>query len=267
MPTVSDWNPDLYLRFEDERTRPARDLLAQVEPSPTVRRIVDLGCGPGNSTALLADRFHQAVVTGVDNSAAMLASAAARLPSCRFEQANIATWTPDEAPDILYANASLQWVADHHLVLPRLFGTLKPGGVLAVQMPDNRDEPSHHLMREVASLPAFARWIDPAASQRVAVLPLNSYYDLLAPLAERMDLWRTTYHHPMGSAGDIVVWLRSTGLRPFLDGLPETEWAAFLQAYETRLEQAYAERSNGRRLLAFPRLFFVARRPVSASLS
>ena len=144
-----DWNPALYRRYEDERTRPAQELLARV-PLTEAARVVDLGCGPGNSTELLVHRFPKAQVLGTDNSEAMLASARARLPQAGFELSNIATWAPrssEEAPDLIYANASLQWVPDHEKLIPRLFDALAPGGVLAIQMPDNRQEPTHSLMR------------------------------------------------------------------------------------------------------------------------
>ncbi len=259
---MKDWNPDLYRRFEDERTRPARELLARV-PLESPRRVVDLGCGPGNSTELLAERFPAAEVIGIDNSAAMLDSARERLPGCRFELADIATWTPDEAPDLIYANAALQWVADHERLLPRLLGLLAPGGVLAVQMPDNRDEPTHCAMRELAALPPFAALIGDANRVRTELLGLNGYYDLLAPINGSMELWRTAYQHPMDSPARIVEWVRGTGLKPFVDPLPEPERAQFLAAYEQRIAVSYPPRADGRLLLAFPRLFFVARRPAA----
>ena len=142
---MSDWNPDLYRRFEDERTRPARELLARVALSEP-KLIYDLGCGPGNSTELLVERFPQADVVGTDNSEPMLVSARKRLPSCRFELSDIASWNPPAAPDLIYANAALQWVGGHETLIPRLFDLLAPHGVLAIQMPDNREEPTHRSM-------------------------------------------------------------------------------------------------------------------------
>ncbi|MFT7724413.1 MAG: trans-aconitate 2-methyltransferase [Roseateles sp.] len=257
---MKDWNPDLYRRFEDERTRPARDLLARV-PLEAPRRVVDLGCGPGNSTQLLAERFPEADLTGIDNSPAMLASARERLPGCRFELADIAGWTPGDAPDLIYANASLQWVGGHETLLPRLLGLLAPGGVLAVQMPDNRDEPTHRAMRELAAQAPFAALIGDTRQLRTELLGLDGYYDLLAPLSAALDLWRTAYQHPMDSPARIVEWVSGTGLRPFVDPLPEPERAQFLAAYGQRIADSYPPRADGRRLLAFPRLFFIARRP------
>jgi len=253
------WNPTRYLRFEDERTRPAQDLLARV----TVERathVVDLGCGPGNSTELLALRFAGATVTGTDSSEAMLERARERLPQCRFELGDVSSWHPTHAPDLIFANAVLQWVPDHEQLFPRLFSALAAGGELAVQMPDNLNEPTHRLMREVASVGPWASVIGDAERVRPRIPAADTYYDLLSADASTVDIWRTTYHHPMASPADIVDWVRATGLRPFIDPLTETQRAAFLREYEQRVAEAYPVRADGKRLLAFPRLFLVARR-------
>ncbi len=252
------WNAQLYRRFERERTRPARDLLAAVAlGAPS--KIADLGCGPGNSTELLVERFPAADVLGIDSSDAMLADARTRLPAQRFELGDIATWQPASPPDLLFANASLQWVPQHAELVPRLFGLLAPGGALAFQVPDNRDEPSHRLMRETA---AAGPWADKltGAGDRVRVLAASAYYDALAPRAASVEVWRTVYHHRMDTAAAIVEWVRSTGLQPFLAPLEDAERAAFLQAYEAGIAKAYPVRADGKRLLLFPRLFVVAYR-------
>jgi trans-aconitate 2-methyltransferase len=260
-----EWNPDLYRRYEDERTRPARDLLARV-PLAQAARVVDLGCGPGNSTELLVERFPGAVVVGTDNSEAMLASARERLPAARFELSDIGSWQPEVAPDLLYANAALQWVPDHEHLIPRLFASLAPGGVLAIQMPDNRDEPTHRLMRELANEAPWAQAIGNPDRLRTALLGIEGYYDLLAAAgdggcaAESVDVWRTAYQHPMASAAAIVEWVRGTGLRPFVDPLPGELKASYLAEYERRIATAYPPRADGQLLLAFPRMFIVARR-------
>lgn len=257
---MSDWNPALYREFEDERTRPARELLARV-PLAAARRVYDLGCGPGNSTELLVERFAGAEVIGTDNSEAMLADARQRLPRQAFQLSDIATWAPDgPPPDLVYANASLQWLGRHDTLIPRLFATLAPGGVLAVQMPDNLAEPSHRLMREVAGQSPWSAAMGAAGAARSQLLEAAQYYDLLAGDAQQVDVWHTVYRHPMASANAIVQWLRGTGLRPFLDALPPPQQQGFLSEYERRVDQAYPARSDGRRLLAFPRLFIVAQR-------
>ena len=258
---MADWNPALYTRFEDERTRPAAELLARV-PLAAPRLAYDLGCGPGNSTALIAARYPDATVIGLDSSPAMLESARARLPHCAFALADAATWTPERAPDLIYANAVLQWLPDHAILLPRLFGLLAPGGVLAVQMPDNLAEPTHRLMRETAAAGPWAAAIgDPAVAGRLGrMLEPAAYYDLLAPLSAEVDVWRTAYHHPMSDAAAIVTWVSATGLKPFIDPLDDAQREDFLAAYTAAIEAGYPPRSDGRRLLAFPRVFIVARR-------
>ncbi|QFZ83821.1 trans-aconitate 2-methyltransferase [Variovorax paradoxus] len=260
-----DWNPALYRRYEDERTRPAQELLARV-PLAEAAHVVDLGCGPGNSTELLAHRFPKAKVTGTDNSEAMLVSARERLPAARFELNDIATWAPreTEAPDLIYANASLQWVPDHETLIPRLFDALAPGGVLAVQMPDNRQEPTHRLMRAVAAEAPWAEPIGDADKLRTLLLPLGGYYDLLAARAAHVDVWHTIYQHPMADAAAIVEWVRSTGLKPFVDRLPPDLQASYLAEYERRVNEAYPVRTDGKRLLAFPRMFIVAHKKKDA---
>ncbi len=258
--TSADWDPVLYRTFEEERTRPARDLLGRVElTSPEA--IVDLGCGPGNSTELLAARFPGARLTGIDSSAAMLSDARRRLPSADFVEGDVGRWQPPQPVDLIFANAVLQWVPDHAALLPRLFGLLRPGGVLAVQMPDNVEEPSHRLMRETAEAGPWRQRIgNVGADHAKRVLPAPAYYDLLAPGAADLDLWRTTYQHHMASAAAIVQWVRATGLRPFIDPLDADERPAFLSRYEAAIAGAYPPRRDGCRLLAFPRLFIVARR-------
>ncbi len=255
----ADWNPALYRRFEDERTRPAQDLLARV-PLAEAAHVVDLGCGPGNSTELLVERFPHANVLGMDSSEAMLESARQRLPQCRFERGDVSIWQAAPAPQLIFANAVLQWVPHHEALLPRLFGNLSPGGVLAIQMPDNLDESTHRLMREVAAEGPWASAIGDASKVRAPVLSASGYYDLLASVGAEVDIWRTVYHHPLASAAAIVDWLRATGLRPFLDPLSDEQRSGFLMEYEERIARAYPTRVDGRSLLAFPRLFIVARR-------
>jgi trans-aconitate 2-methyltransferase len=253
------WNPTLYRRFEDERTRPAEDLLARV-PLERATHVIDLGCGPGNSTQLLHERFAAARVTGTDTSEAMLQSARERLPMCQFELADISSWQPSVAPDLIFANAVLHWVPGHEQLFPRLFSLLSPGGVLAVQMPDNWDEPSHRSMREVASVGPWASVLGGSTGVRAQILPAEGYYDLLGARAATIDIWRTTYHHALASATDIVDWVRATGLRPFIDPLTELQREGFLGEYERRIAEAYPARADGKRLFSFPRLFVVARR-------
>ncbi len=254
---VKDWSANQYLKFEDERTRPARDLLAQV-PLKSPGRVVDAGCGPGNSTELLAARWPDTEVTGFDTSPDMLEKARARLPGVRFEQADVTKWAPATPVDLIYANAVLQWIPGHTELMVRLLAHLAPGGVLAVQMPDNMAEPSHMAMREAAAAMPFAEKMAKAA--RAPLPPVSHYYDLLTPHAARVDIWHTLYNHPLADAEAIVEWLKSTGLKPFLDPLDPEEQADFLADYLARVRLAYPERADGKVLLRFPRIFIVAMR-------
>lgn len=254
---MSAWSPAQYLKFEDERSRPARDLLAAV-PLTEVRRAVDIGCGPGNSTELLAERFPGAEIVGLDSSPEMLAAARERLPHVTFVEADISTWAPEAPVDLLYANATFQWVPDHRQVLKRLFAGLPAGGVLAVQMPDNvASEPSHTLMRAAALEGPWAEKFRAPIARETIGTP-SDYYNLLHGSVARIDIWHTLYNHPLAGAGAIVEMIRSTGLRPYLARLDQQEQAQFLARYEARLADAYPQLADGRVLLRFPRLFLVA---------
>jgi trans-aconitate 2-methyltransferase len=254
---MEDWSAAQYFRFEAERTRPARDLLARV-PESERRRVVDIGCGPGNSTELLGLRFPDAELLGLDSSDDMLAEARARLPRVRFEKADVARWRGEAQYDLIFANAVLQWIPGHVALMVRLTLGLAAGGCLAVQVPDNFDEPSHRLMRAIAARPAFADRLGTAAEAREPIGRFAAYYEALAPHCATIDIWRTTYIHVLSGPDAIVDWVRGTGLRPFLAPLGPPERAAFLAAYIEEIEGAYPRCADGRVLLAFPRLFVVA---------
>lgn len=254
---MPDWSPSRYLRFENERTRPARDLLAQVE-SDRVREAVDVGCGPGNSTELLAARFPKAEIIGIDNSPAMLEEARRRLPNIRFELADAALWSPEPEVELVFANATFHWIPRHLEHLTRIFFALSAGATLAVQMPDNTEEPTHRLMREVALARSWSTSLSDAV--RPSLPAARVYYEALRPAAHRLDVWRTTYHHVLPDAPAIVDFVRATGLRRFLDPLRESERAEFLALYTERVAAAYPPLAGGKVMLAFPRLFIVAER-------
>ena len=257
---MNDWDPVLYQQFEAERTRPAQELLNRILIlSQGVERATDLGCGPGNSTELLYNAWPEAAITGLDMSPAMLEKAQQRLPSCTFVQEDIRYWQPALPQNVIYANASLQWLDNHHTLFPHLIEQLAPAGVLAVQMPDNLTEPSHRLMNEVAKQTRWVDWIN-TDNNRQPLLSTEQYYDLLCSSGCRVDIWRTTYYHVMPSAQAIVDWLRSTGLRPYLAGLDEQQQNAYLADYLVELTRAYPPRADGSVSLAFPRLFIVAQK-------
>lgn len=250
---MADWNPSLYLQYGEERTRPAAELLARVQLDDAAS-IVDLGCGPGNSTALLRQRWPDADITGVDNSPAMLEEARAALPGCRFVEADIRQYKPQEPLSLIYANASLQWIPNHYDLLPHLVSLLRLNGVLAIQMPDNWLEPTHVAMRDVASEQGYP------ARGREPLPGVHAYYDILTEAGCEVDIWRTTYFHKMGSHQAIIDWVSATGLRPWLQDLNESEQKNYLKLYHQMLEAQYPLQENGQILLAFPRLFIVAKR-------
>jgi trans-aconitate 2-methyltransferase len=260
------WSARQYLAFEDERTRPVRDLLAAL-PAIEARTAVDIGCGPGNSTEVLAARFPRATVSGFDSSPDMIAAARKRLPGLRFAALDLQSWIepagpgspPDDSIDVALANAVLQWMPDHAAVFPALVAKLAPGGCLAVQVPDNLDEPAQRLMREIANEGSWGGKLVGADRARVPIESAEWYYRLLRARCGRVDVWRTTYYHPLADANAIVEWFKGTGLRPFLDPLDPAERAAYLARYAERLASLYSSQS-GEVLLPFPRLFMVAQR-------
>jgi len=254
------WSAKQYVAFEDERTRPARDLLAAI-PNTDVRSVIDIGCGPGNSTELLVQRFANAKVRGLDSSADMIDAARKRLPDVRFDIADIAAWSEPGPFDVIFANAVFQWLPDHATLLPSLVAKLAPGGSLAIQMPDNLDQPSHRMMREVANNGPWASKLADIAGQRTTLDDANTYYQMLCSCASRVDVWRTTYHHPLaGGPAAVVEWFKGSGLRPFLEPLDEAEKAQYLEQYLAALEPFFPVLADGSVLLPFPRLFIVATR-------
>jgi trans-aconitate 2-methyltransferase len=253
------WSAAQYTKFEDERTRPVRDLIAGI-PNPQARTAVDIGCGPGNSTELLAARFPGAAVSGVDNAPDMIAAAKKRLPALTFLQSDITAWaaTPG-AFDVILSNAALQWVPDHESLFPALMGKLADGGTLAVQVPDNAEEAAHTAMRDIAANgPWSAKFGSAVRLHRPGPL---WYYGALRERATRLDIWRTTYFHVLkGGPGAIVEWFRGSGLRPYLDALEGAERADFLARYEELVAAAYPAFPDGTVLLPMPRLFIIATR-------
>jgi trans-aconitate 2-methyltransferase len=255
--TAEDWSARQYLKFEDERTRPPRDLLAQV-PLDHPGRVVDLGCGPGNSTELLVERFPEADVIGVDSSPDMLRQARERLPRCTFVEGDLSTWRPEQGTDLLFGNAVFQWVPKHPEVLARLLQSLPPGGVLAVQMPDNTNEPALTLMEKVAASGPWTAAIAQAKAARNDLPRPEDYYDLLRPLCSRIDIWHTHYNHIIENHAGIVEWFKGSGLRPFLAPLDAAMREKFTANYTDEIRRAYPARSDGKVMLKFPRLFILA---------
>ena len=253
MSATKDWSPGTYLKFEAERTRPPRDLLAQV-PIAAPRRVVDVGCGPGNSTELLVERFPEARVAGFDTSPAMVEAASKRLPQQEFWRADAQYWVPTPDTDLVFANASYQWVPNHTDAFVRVLDALPEGGVLAVQMPDTLGEPSHRSMGKVAQ--QLGHPVDGKAREQI--LSPQQYFGALRAHARRVDVWVTFYHHLLEGHAAIAEWFKSTGLRPFLDPLDEREQQRFLDAYVAKIAGHYPLLDDGKVLLRFPRIFILA---------
>jgi trans-aconitate 2-methyltransferase len=251
---VPAWDDHQYLKFCDERTRAARELLARV-PNLDAQYVVDLGCGPGNSTALLRERWPDAELVGVDNSKEMLERARTDFPGLRFVEADAQGFELGRPVDVLFANALLQWLPDHAALVPKLFRGVRPGGVLALQMPSNFHEPSHQCMRNLEG--PWATRIQGVRPTSPVAAP-GAYYDWLALEASHVDIWLTTYEQAMPDAASIVEWVKGTGLRPYLEALTADERAPYLEAYTRAIDAAYPAHVDGRRLFSFPRLFIVA---------
>lgn len=256
-----DWSAKQYAKFLDERTRPSRDLLAQV-PFDSPKRVIDLGCGPGNSTQVLAEHYPSSTISGIDTSADMIRKAKETLPSHTFEIADLETFKPDGPVDLYFSNAVFQWLpgATRMQTITRLVSDLAPGGVLAFQVPNNLSEPSHVAMREAATLPGapWAKKLEHLGEGRDEFPTALELHDVLGPLCVEVDVWETKYFHVMESHEAIVEWVRGTGLRPFLEPLGEGEREGYLKEYLGRLREKYPKQKDGRVLLPYPRLFVVA---------
>jgi trans-aconitate 2-methyltransferase len=252
------WSAKQYVAFEDERTRPVRDLLAALPPI-AAHSVVDLGCGPGNSTEVLAACYPQANISGIDSSSDMIDAARRRLPHLSFTVEDLHAWRDAGPFDVILANAVLQWLTHHESLLPALVARLASGGALAVQMPDNLDEPAHRLMREIAADGPWAAKLATASAARAPLANAGWYYDLLRPLCSKVDLWRTTYYHILrGGAEAVVEWFKGSGLRPFLEPLDTAERAGFLARYTAGIAKTYPRLADGSVLLPFPRVFLTA---------
>ncbi|MGE5545406.1 MAG: methyltransferase domain-containing protein [Solirubrobacterales bacterium] len=250
------WDPTVYTAFAQPRLRPALDLLGRIDAAAPAR-VADIGCGTGNVTRLLAERWPVAAVTGVDSSAEMLAEATdARITWVR---ADAGTWCPEAPLDVLFSNAALHWLDDHVALFPRLLGMLAPGGTLAVQMPRNHGAPSHTCMVAAAEAGPWAERLAPILRPSPVAEP-SFYYDVLAPRAARLEIWETEYLQVLDGDDPVVRWTTGTALKPLLDALDQPWRAEFLADYTARIRASYPQRADGKTLFPFRRLFIVAGR-------
>jgi trans-aconitate 2-methyltransferase len=251
------WDPGTYLEFADERSRPFVDLLSRVQAADP-RVVVDLGCGPGQLTASLADRWPRAEILGLDSSPEMIKQAAhfANV-RVRFELQDLSEWRPKDPVDVIISNATLQWVPGHRGLLPSLISALRPDGWLAFQVPGNFDEPSHRLLRQLAADSRYAAMLEGLAWPDSA--DAATYLPDLAELGCSVDAWQTTYLHVLRGPNPVFRWISGTGARPVLQALPDDQRADFVAEYQQLLNEAYPSRPYGT-VLRFRRIFVVAHR-------
>lgn len=251
------WDSKQYLKFKNERTQPSIDLADRLTTqSPAA--IIDVGCGPGNSSAVLKKRYPNAAVTGADNSENMVTAAKEKYPDIEFIlcDASKDLGKLNGKFDIVFSNACIQWVPDHPKLLREMMSLLNESGELAVQIPKNQDEPIHKIIGDVSS---SEKWRDKFNSPRIFyTLSSEEYYDILAENSSDFEMWQTTYFHRMESHADIMEWYKSTGLRPYLESLSDTDSKEFEKDIFTEVKKAYPKQANGEIIFRFPRLFFKA---------
>lgn len=254
---MAQWNSEQYLKFATQRTRPAADLAEHIAVQNPAK-ILDVGCGPGNSTAVLTQLYPNADILGIDNSEEMIEAARKAHPSLRFELFDAST---DLAPlgsgyDVVFSNAAIQWIPNHSKLLPALVALLRRGGQLAVQTPVQQSQPIHKIIEEVAAQRQWAHLF--SGTRHFYNLTAEEYFDVLYPLTTEVDLWQTTYLHVLQSHSDMLEWYRGTGLRPYLQALPTYQQPLFEMELLQRITAAYPLQAGGKVLFPFPRLFFVA---------
>ena len=252
-----EWEPKLYLKYADQRTQAAIDLANRIIVE-NPRKVLDIGCGPGNSTHVLAQHFPNTYLLGIDNSPSMIEAAKADYPDYEFMfcDANKDLGMLGDDFDIVFSNACIQWIPNHNQLLKNMMKLLKSGGVLAVQLPNNSGEPIQMILDEVSSRRVWAPKIQ--LSQTFYNLKPGEYYDLLSEISSSFSIWQTVYFHTMKSHHNIIEWCSSTGLKPYLEPLSKEDRAAFTDDIYTELVKAYPTQKNGDVVLRFQRLFFTA---------
>ena len=253
---MPSWDPAQYAKFGDHRLRPALDLIGRI-PDIGPKRVADLGCGPGEITEMLATRWPEAEVTGLDSSPDMLKKACALCGRARYVEGDVAGWTPEPKVDLLFSNACLQWLPDHERLFPRLVGQVMPGGAIAIQMPHNHDQPSHRIIARLSEEAPFKAPLagklrhDPVAAPDV-------YWRMMKPLVAKLDIWEVDYLQALSGEDPVLNWTMGTALRPVLDALDETLRPKFTEKYRDGLRAAYPREAEGSTLFPFRRLFILA---------
>lgn len=254
---MSDWNSELYLKFKKERTQPAIDLANRIH-FKNPEKIIDIGCGPGNSTGILKEKFKEARILGVDNSVNMIETAKKNNPDMDFKLFD-ASRDFDliiEKFDIVFSNACIQWIPNHKKLLKNMMNILVPGGIMAVQIPIQFDQPMHRIVDRVAKTPKWKEYIK--FEKVFNILHEEEYFDVLSEISSDFSMWKTVYMHRMPSHESIIEWYRSTGLKPYLDVLPSEKKEEFEKDVLEEVIKAYPIQKNSEVIFPFPRLFFTA---------
>jgi trans-aconitate 2-methyltransferase len=254
---VTTWEPQTYLRYSEIRFRAGLDLIARI-PKADYATIYDLGSGTGHLTRILADTFPNSKVIGIDSSPEMLAEARREFPAMSWQEADINSWHPPGPPDLIFSNAAFQWVPAHETLFPSLLQMLRPGGVLAIQMPRHFESPSHLELKDLVQQSEWRAQLEPLL---LAPVPSpETYWRWLSPHARNVDLWETIYLQVLEGADPVVNFVRGTALRPFLTALSADDGARFVDAFAKRMAAAYPPQANGQTLFPFRRIFMVAQR-------
>lgn len=254
------WQSDQYLKFEKERTQPSIDLIARIEDN--IKTIIDLGCGPGNSTHMLGKQFPNSQILGLDNSPEMIDCARRDYPQYQFETCDLTTDLAHLGQfDLVFSNACLQWVPDHTSLLPRLKELVRSGATFAAQVPMNYDQPIHQIIKETTN---NHKWrVAFQESRQQHTLTPSDYFNLMKANYPDFDIWSTTYMHQLNAHEDIIQWYKGTGLLPYLAQLPIQQVPAFLADIKTQVIQRYPRQATGTILFPFPRFFMIGRTKTS----
>lgn len=256
---MNEWNSTQYLKFKNERTQSAIDLAKKIEHK-NPKSIIDIGCGPGNSTAVLKENFKNAEILGIDSSEDMINKAKSEYDYLDFMLFDVQDDLKNIGRkfDVVFSNACIQWIPKHRNLIKRLMNLLNAGGVLAVQIPYNYEQPIHKIIFKVSN---SEKWKNKFKVRRpMCILTENEYFDLLSEISNDFSIWQTTYFHRIKSYGDLIEWYRGTGLRPYLELLDDLEKKEFENEILLEVKRCYPQQKNGEIIFRFPRLFFMVKK-------
>ena len=255
---MPEWNSEQYLKFINQRTQPAIDLVQRIEIK-NPQKVLDIGCGPGNSTKVLKNVFPKAHILGIDSSEDMIKKARETYPDIEFKFMDITDESQNlENIDIIFSNACLQWIPNHREFIPKIFSKLSKGGVLAVQIPLNSQEKLFKIMRETVN---EDKWNFSSMSvEPNTTLKREEYFDILSSLTDNFNIWETVYYHNMPSINAMVEWIKGTRLRPYLNALNSIDAKKLIDEISEKASRVYAKQENGEIIFKFRRFFFIATR-------